>query len=100
VVVCSLQAGDPSGLVPEDLLRKLCNKSVDYYFVKINASTDQMIAIFEQVYQNSGQSFQVFNIGDNPAEFLPLVIKSVASSILRSEAFKKAPSPTKGLGLY
>jgi len=84
----SLPGGDKYGLVPEDLLGKLCSKRVDYYFIRINSSTDKMIPIFKEVYNRSGSHFREFNIGDNPSEFLPTVIKSVTSSMGRSESFK------------
>eukprot|EP00026_Physarum_polycephalum_P008691 Phypoly_transcript_08787.p1 GENE.Phypoly_transcript_08787~~Phypoly_transcript_08787.p1 ORF type:complete len:391 (+),score=66.47 Phypoly_transcript_08787:177-1349(+) len=48
-------AGDPGGLVPEDLLRVVMKKRIDYYFMKITNYTDQMIAIFQAVYPLSPQ---------------------------------------------
>lgn len=94
-----MQAGDKS-LVPEDLLRKLCNKRVDYYFIKIDSSTDKMIRIFSEVYKNSTSSFQQFEIGTDTAQFLPTVIKSIASSVSRSDAFKGMGISFEGLGLF
>ncbi|KAK9820158.1 hypothetical protein WJX72_006777 [[Myrmecia] bisecta] len=41
--------GDPSGLVPEELLQQLCASRVSVYFGRINASTDKMTGIFAGV---------------------------------------------------
>eukprot|EP01114_Cavostelium_apophysatum_P005747 TRINITY_DN16918_c0_g1_i1.p1 TRINITY_DN16918_c0_g1~~TRINITY_DN16918_c0_g1_i1.p1 ORF type:complete len:428 (-),score=111.64 TRINITY_DN16918_c0_g1_i1:78-1361(-) len=82
-------SGDPEGKVPENLLRKFCDRSVDFYFCKINNSTDQMIAIFKRVYEDANRAFTVRDIGSNINEFLPAVVNSVKASMSRSLAFAR-----------
>lgn len=42
-------AGDPHGLLAEKLLPSLADKNVQYFFGRINSSTDTMIRIFNEI---------------------------------------------------
>jgi len=85
----SYPKGDPEGKVPEDLLIKLCKMEVDYYFCRINATTDKMTSIFEQTYKSKNRSFTINDIGEDPQKFLPMVIASIRESMSKSKAFEK-----------
>ncbi|PRW20254.1 MHCK EF2 kinase domain [Chlorella sorokiniana] len=49
----SYPTGDPTGLVPEELLKLLVTNRVDYHFARIGAHTGIMTGIFKQVYDDS-----------------------------------------------
>jgi len=85
----SYSGGDPESLDPEDLLRKLCNLQVSYYFGRINAYTDQMTDIFRGVYESSGKQFTVLQLGSDVSLFLPKVVASIKDSMSRSASFAK-----------
>jgi hypothetical protein len=72
--------------VPEQLLGKMCDKKIDFYFCKIDTYTDIMMEIFRKVYASRGKVFQVHNLGEDPEKFLPATIKSVTESMSRSAA--------------
>jgi len=79
--------GDPDGRVPEDLLRQMCNQSIDFYFCRLNKTTDIMTNIFKEVYTSSNKPFDVIDIGSDTSKFLPTVIKSISASMSRSVMF-------------
>jgi len=84
----SYPEGDPNGLVPELLLRKMCDRSMKYHFVSINNTTDKMIEIFKKVYEAAGMQIMVDTIGDDASKFLPTVLDSIKESVNRSIDFK------------
>jgi len=84
----SYPAGDPAGLVPEDLLRQIMKKRVDYYFMKITDLTDKMVSMFHAVFTEVGKEVFVNPIAANAEDFVPTVLKSISSSMARSAAFK------------
>lgn len=86
----SYPGGDPNGLNPEDLLKIIIQKRVDYYFMKINSTTDLMVNIFQQVFESCGKEMVVNAINANAADFVPKVVKSISSSMMRSAAFKES----------
>jgi len=74
--------GDPKGLVPEEFIKELIRMRVDYNFMKINDSTDKMTQIFAQVFEAQDKiQMRVQPIGGNILEFVPLVVKSITSSM-------------------
>jgi len=80
--------GDPSGLVPEDLLRIIVRKRIDYYFMKITELTNTMINIFQTVFVEVGKEIYINPISADASGFVPKVIKNISSSMARSAAFK------------
>jgi len=80
--------GFPAGKRPEDLLAKLCNKEINYYFVRINSSTDIMTKIFQEVYRKANSTFEIHDLGTDASRFLPAVLSSIKDSISRSAAFR------------
>ncbi|PRW58505.1 n a [Chlorella sorokiniana] len=82
----SYPAGDPDGLVPEELLKKLVVNRVDYNFARITRHTDKMVDIFKKVYAESpgAATFETHECGASADRFVPLVVKSVTSSMRRS----------------
>ena len=78
---------DSSDLIKE-ILRKLCQRNIDYYFVELNSSTSRTIEIFRSVYAASGDGniagtgeFRTWKLSDASADFLPTVINSISLSI-------------------
>ena len=78
---------DSSDLIKE-ILRKLCQRNIDYYFVELNSSTSRTIEIFRNVYAASGDGniagtgeFRTWKLSDASADFLPTVINSISLSI-------------------
>lgn len=84
--------GDPSGLVPEQLVQQLAAKKIDYNFGEITSDTRKMTAIFADAYAGCQASFTVRNARDPAADFVPLVLNSVSSSMGRSPFFCKGDS--------
>jgi len=82
-------AGDPAGLKPEYLLQKLLSMRIDYHFLRMAKYTDQMIAIFKQVYIKGKRPFEEHTMGTDPARFLPKVVESIQSSMAQSVAFRQ-----------
>jgi len=81
-------AGDPRGLIPEQLLHILINKRVDYYFMRINSSTQTMVQKFEAEYKATGKNFAIHPVDSNAKDFVPKVVNSISSSMARSFARK------------
>jgi len=79
--------GDPEGRIPEDLLRKMCNQSIDFYFCRINNRTNKMTSIFQRVYIDSNKPFVIVDIGSDTSKFLPTVVASISASMSRSSMF-------------
>eukprot|EP01122_Echinamoeba_exundans_P000814 TRINITY_DN1074_c0_g1_i2.p1 TRINITY_DN1074_c0_g1~~TRINITY_DN1074_c0_g1_i2.p1 ORF type:complete len:542 (+),score=115.89 TRINITY_DN1074_c0_g1_i2:1680-3305(+) len=77
--------GDPSGLVPENLLLELAEKNVDLYFGKITSHTDSMIDVFNEKLKTIQRSIKTVPISSDPKMFLPAVINTMKESWKRSE---------------
>ena len=75
--------GDPSGVSPESLMKKIAQKRIHYFFVEIGKYTEKMVEIFKRVYLDlqSEYSFEVVKLGDNTAKFMPTVVESIKESI-------------------
>uniref|UniRef100_A0AC34EZU3 Alpha-type protein kinase domain-containing protein n=1 Tax=Panagrolaimus sp. ES5 TaxID=591445 RepID=A0AC34EZU3_9BILA len=69
--------GDPEGKSEVELFKQICDKNIDYYFGKINASTNKMIDIFSQAY---GKHITDFNITD-VLEITSAVFTAVSKSV-------------------
>jgi hypothetical protein len=72
--------GDPTGLVPEVLLKELEQMNVQYFFGKINSSTDKMLSIF----QRTCDEITILELGSDTSLFVPKVVDSISTSISRS----------------
>ncbi|KAJ3062379.1 hypothetical protein HK102_008777 [Quaeritorhiza haematococci] len=79
---------DPSGLGPEDLdqlLREVCaNRGIDYYFFHLTQYTSKMEAVFASILGKYGCELYVLKMSQGPEEFLPKVLASINSSVMRS----------------
>jgi len=92
----SYPGGDPNGLDIEDIVRELgSTQRVDYYFGKINSTTDQMTNIFKDIYSNTKRSFVVIDLGNSVENFLPTVLRSISMSMKSSIA--RGEMPKEGL---
>lgn len=79
--------GDPNNLQPEDLLRRLMAKRIDYYFMKIKNATDKMVEIFKEVYSHGRAEFRVVQVDTAAKDFVPQVVKSITNSMIRTEMY-------------
>jgi hypothetical protein len=75
--------GDPLGRDPEEQMHEFAKRRIDYYFLKLSYTTDQMTGIFKQVYDQYRLKFAVFPIQKGADEFLPLVLQSISASLKR-----------------
>ena len=77
-----------AGLVPEKLVKQLCNNRVNYYFAQIDPSTVKMTNIFAKEYEHSHNAvFKILDRTANAATFIPLVVESIRDSMKRSAFF-------------
>lgn len=68
--------GDPNHRVPEELVRKLSDKEIDYYFMKISDRTDTMTKIFARVYlEEKNQVFDVMELKQDTSKFVEAVLR-------------------------
>jgi len=99
-------SGDPAGLQPEDLLRELAKKRVEFYFMRIHQYTDKMTEIFKNTYEEMGKQFFINPVSANASDFVPKVVNSIRSSMARSAAFGgvgeggSSSSSSAGKGTY
>ena len=92
--------GDPHGIDPCLILRKLSGLGIDYTFIKIRSSTDMMIQVFYETYINFGiGEFRVIdlrpqsvNTQDPTLMLTPSVIRSVTRSITQNTSYKDQES--------
>ncbi|KAL4425302.1 hypothetical protein ABPG75_009318 [Micractinium tetrahymenae] len=96
----SYPAGNPDGLIPEELLKQLATCRIDYHFARINCNTDIMTSIFKQVYDESPGAaiFEMHNYSDNSQSFMPVVLKSITSSMRRSYCASSSRSSAASSG--
>jgi len=74
--------GDPQGLTPEYVLKKLVDLKIDYYFLRLCTTTEKMERIFSDIYRTlSGKGITTVNIGQNVAALLPSVVDCVIKSV-------------------
>uniref|UniRef100_A0A914D067 VWFA domain-containing protein n=1 Tax=Acrobeloides nanus TaxID=290746 RepID=A0A914D067_9BILA len=72
-------AGDPNGRSHIDLFKQIRDKGVEYYFGKINNSTDLMVQKFSEAY---GSPITDFNIA-NVANIRDSVVSAVTATVRR-----------------
>ncbi|KAF2078687.1 hypothetical protein CYY_000058 [Polysphondylium violaceum] len=75
--------GDPSGLIPERILKNISSKGIDYYFIKINGHTDKMIEIFRNAIDTPQKKIVVQDLGADVSQLLPSLVNFVTNSITR-----------------
>ena len=79
-------SGDPDG-DPAELLSVAADIGIDYYFLRLNSYTDQMLEAFKQSYNGRPAMFAVIPFetahGDNPdpKNFLKIVKTSIMTSV-------------------
>eukprot|EP01133_Synstelium_polycarpum_P010258 gene10258-11961_t len=96
----SYPEGDPNQLRPEDLLKEMRDKSIDYYFIRIHGVTDKMIDVFRTAYDNDQKKILVENLGGNVGKLLPSLISGLSqSSNERVEGEIGALPPINRLGI-
>lgn len=77
-----------AGVVPEHIVKQLCNNRVNYYFAQINRSTEQMTDMFAGEYKHSQNAvFKVLEYTANAATFIPMIVESIRDSMKRSSYF-------------
>ncbi|KAI6192562.1 Efk-1 [Aphelenchoides fujianensis] len=69
--------GDPNKLMPKEIFRKLRRKRIDYYFGRINHTTDKMIEQFGLIRRQPIVEFPI----TNTAHILDSVITAVRESV-------------------
>ena len=99
--ICDVVLSWDAGLKPEDMLRQLAKKNVDYHFLEVNSSyTTKMTNIFKACYPQDGNascSFNVLPLGTNPAKFMPTVLRSITMSASKVDSyFSKSSSRRPG----
>ena len=77
-----------AGVVPEHVVKQLCNNRVNYYFAQINTSTVQMTNIVAKEYKHSQNAvFKILEYTASAATFIPMVVESIRDSMKRSSFF-------------
>jgi len=66
---------------PEDLVKRIRDNNIDYYFIKINNSTDKMIEIFREAYDSEDRNLIVKDLGCNVEELMPTILDFVITSV-------------------
>lgn len=96
---CTSAYGAAAGRVPEKYVKQLCNNRVNYYFAKINHTTDRMTDIFAKEYGHSQNAvLKVLDRTANANTFIPLVVESIRDSMRRSAFFGFAKKSTGSAG--
>uniref|UniRef100_A0AC35F058 Alpha-type protein kinase domain-containing protein n=1 Tax=Panagrolaimus sp. PS1159 TaxID=55785 RepID=A0AC35F058_9BILA len=80
----SYPSGDPKGRTEADLFKRIIENGIDYYFGKINNSTDKMIKIFEGVYNQEITEFDIKNVKAITESVISAVSTSVLAGISKS----------------
>uniref|UniRef100_A0A914Z546 Alpha-type protein kinase domain-containing protein n=1 Tax=Panagrolaimus superbus TaxID=310955 RepID=A0A914Z546_9BILA len=80
----SYPMGDPKGRTETNLFKQITENGIDYYFGKINNSTDKMIKIFGEVYNQEITEFDIKNVTAITESVISAVSTSVLSGIKES----------------
>jgi len=72
------------------------DQDIDYYFAKINDTTDKMTEIFKKEYQRYGKSVEVIDIGHASKCFKEEVTNFISKSISSVEWTVKRGKKEKG----
>ena len=79
------------GLKPEDLLRQLAKKNVDYYFLEVMPKyTSKMTNIFKGCYpqsENASCGFHVLPMNTSADSFMPTMLRSITMSASRASSY-------------
>ncbi len=85
------------GVVPERIVKQLCNNRVNYYFAQMNRSTEQMTDMFAGEYKHSQNAvFKVMEYTADAATFIPMIVESIRDSMKRSSYFGSGRSVGSG----
>lgn len=77
-----------AGVIPEHIVKQLCNNRVNYYFAQINTSTVQMTNMFAEEYKHSQNAiFKVLEYTASAGTFIPMIVESIRDSMKRSSFF-------------
>lgn len=82
-----LTCDDPSGKKSSDLktyVRQMCNKNIDLYFFHLMHVTIQMEQLLDSHLQKFGCRLYDLKLDQNVEQFLPNVLQSIDSSVMRS----------------
>ena len=82
-----LRVSDPFGHNPLDLkeiIRYMCNNNIDLHFFHLMKVTEKMESCFDIMLNKFGAKLYVWNIEQNIDQFLPLVVQSIESSVVKS----------------
>lgn len=86
-----------TGIVPERVVKQLCNNRVNYYFAQINKTTVQMTDMFAEEYKHSQNAvFKVLGYTANADTFIPMIVESIRDSMKRSSFFGSGRSAGSG----
>ncbi|EGG13713.1 hypothetical protein DFA_11474 [Cavenderia fasciculata] len=78
----TLPHGDTSGH-PEEQVKTMKNRGIDYYFIKISPHTDRMIEEFRKTYDTPQKKIQVANLGSDVTQLIPSLVSFVSNSITK-----------------
>jgi len=63
--------GDKNGLEPSEQMKEVARRGWDFYFIRINSSTDKMVGVFHEAYESAKaseeQTFMVIDLQAQPA---------------------------------
>ncbi|EGG13692.1 hypothetical protein DFA_11453 [Cavenderia fasciculata] len=76
----SLPHGD-TNVPPEEQIKTMKNRGIDYYFIKINHQTDRMIEEFRKTYDTDQKKIVVANLGSDVTKLIPSLVSFVSNSI-------------------
>eukprot|EP00117_Sycon_ciliatum_P043103 scpid99357/ scgid31253/ Alpha-protein kinase vwkA; von Willebrand factor A alpha-kinase len=82
--------GDPNGRTHEDMMKRMAEHNIQYFFGRINDTTEKMIGIFDQVlhiYSGGDLNIYTFNCADPDCrQFLDYIEELIKCSIKHSMA--------------
>jgi hypothetical protein len=90
--------GDPGGLAPEEVLKKLmAQQHVNYFFLKINSSTDQMTGLFKKAVAGVTKLCEVHDMtGSDASVFVRVVVDSLEQSLTEEPGVRSRSSSKSG----
>ncbi|EGG13687.1 hypothetical protein DFA_11448 [Cavenderia fasciculata] len=68
---------------PEEQIRTMKGRGIDYYFVRINHLTDKMIEVFRSTYDTDQKKIVVVNLGSDFGQLIPSIVTFVSNSITK-----------------
>ena len=85
--------GDPNGLQPEKILPKLSAKNIQYFFGKINSTTDKMIEMFNEMV---GKTYITVCDVNDASKLMDTMSVSVKLSMLSSVSSSRSTGGDSG----